>query len=40
MLVIIFFLLIVAMLIALDLAAIKWGVNSRKADLLKDLEGR
>jgi hypothetical protein len=40
MLAIIFFLSAVALLGALDWAALKWGKNSRKAELLEKFEGR
>jgi hypothetical protein len=40
MLAIIAFLTVVALLGALDWAALKWGKNSRKIELLERFEGR
>lgn len=36
MIALIVFILIVALLASLDFAALKWGVNSRKQELLSD----
>ena len=40
MLALVFFLVAVALLGVLDWAALKWGKNSRKVELLERFEGR